>query len=212
MTILGTNQRANTTVCGFTNALEWATDENIRKLVYPSSGSVYGNTSLPQSEGMIPNPTNLYGVGKLACEMIVRTYQDRVPNVGLRIFAGYGPGEGHKGEFASVFSLFVASILQGKSPVIYGDGTQTRDFVYIDDVVKAMVAAIKENVENEIVNVGSGKSYSFNEVAAHVSNILGRDVKPTYVDKPQRYLENTLADTSKMTALFGMDPIGLEQD
>jgi UDP-glucose 4-epimerase len=95
------------TIVGTANVFEYAKRFGVRKIVYPSSSSVYGNTPLPQSETTPTLPTNLYGVAKLTCEHVARLYLDAVPSVGLRIFAGYGPGEAHKGEIASVITLFI---------------------------------------------------------------------------------------------------------
>jgi UDP-glucose 4-epimerase len=199
------------TVCGFLNILEWAKKRNIEKLIYASSGSVYGNTPLPQSEDMTPKPVNLYGVAKLACETLARNYFNEVPSVGLRIFAGYGPGEEHKGDFASVITLFLRSIMSNQAPVVYGDGMQKRDFVYIDDIIDSIIASAKEEVKNTIINVGSGKFYSFNEVLNILSNILNREIKVIYVKRPTNYLENTLADITRMKKMLGINPISLEE-
>uniref|UniRef100_A0A7C5UVG1 NAD-dependent epimerase/dehydratase family protein n=1 Tax=candidate division CPR3 bacterium TaxID=2268181 RepID=A0A7C5UVG1_UNCC3 len=201
----------HTTVCGFLNILEWAKKRNIEKLIYPSSGSVYGNTSLPQSEDMLPKPVNLYCVAKLACETLAKNYFNEVPSVGLRIFAGYGPGEEHKKDFASVITLFLRSILNNQAPVIYGDGTQKRDFVYIDDVINSIIASVKEGVKNTIINVGSGKSYSFNEALDILSSILGKTIKAIYINRPTNYLENTLADITKMKKILKISPLSLEE-
>ena len=113
----------------------------MKKLIYASSGSVYGNTPLPQSENQEPKPANLYGVAKLALEKIASVYSDQVESVGLRIFAGYGPGEEHKGEIASPVAIFLFAALKGEPLVIYGNGEQSRDFIYIDDVVGGLTKA-----------------------------------------------------------------------
>ncbi|MEM0054445.1 MAG: NAD-dependent epimerase/dehydratase family protein [Nitrososphaeria archaeon] len=199
------------TVCGFLNILEWAKQRNVEKIVYPSSGSVYGNTPLPQSEDIPPKPVNLYGIAKLTCEILAKKYFNEVPNIGLRIFAGYGPGEWHKGEFASVVTLFLKSIMANEPPIIYGDGSQKRDFVYIDDIVSSFLASVERGIRNTIVNVGSGKAYSFNEVIDLINSLLGTNIKPRYVPKPNSYLENTLSDIRRMKRLLGVNPMGLEE-
>jgi len=199
---------ANITVGGFVTVLEWAKANGVKKVVYPSSGSVYGNTPLPQSEEMTPKPANLYGVCKLACENIAKIYSN-IPSVMLRVFAGYGPFEDHKGEFASVVTLFLNKIVKNESPVIYGDGTQSRDFVYIDDVVQAFLSSLEKGVEGAI-NVGSGKPYKFNELTDIINSLLGKEIEPVYVDKPVNYLENTQADITKMENLLNVKPLLLE--
>ena len=200
---------ANITIGGVVTVLEWAKTNAVKKVVYPSSGSVYGNTPFPQSEGMIPKPVNLYGVCKLACENIAKVYSEFIPSVMLRIFAGYGPFEDHKSEFASVATLFLNKIVKNEPPVIYGDGTQSRDFIYIDDVVRAFLSSLEKDVEG-VINVGSGKPYKFNDVIDIINNLLGKEIRPVYVDKPVNYLENTQADITKMENLLNIKPLLLE--
>ena len=198
------------TVCGFANILDWGKEIGVKKIIYPSSGSIYGDTPPPQSEDSVPLPKNLYGACKLSCELLAKQYTD-VPSVGLRIFAGYGPGEGHKGDFSSVVTLFLRSILSSKQPVIYGDGTQSRDFVYIDDVITAIITTAEKNIKNEIINVGSGDAYSFNEVISTINRLVSKNIRPKYIDKPTNYLENTLADTKKMEKMLNLKPLSLER-
>ena len=198
-----------TTICGFINLLEWAKKVGVKKVVYPSSGSVYGAAPPPQAEDDDVLPMNLYGVAKFACEHIARLYK-QVPSVGLRIFAGYGPGEEHKGNFASPVTLFLSTMMEDEKPLVYGDGTQSRDFVYIGDVVEAIIKATERDIEG-VVNVGTGKAYSFNEVIECINGLLGKTILPTYVDKPVNYLERTLADTTRMKKLLDIDPLTLRE-
>jgi len=202
-------KRVQETLFGFTNIMELARALGVKKVVYPSSGSVYGNIPIPQSEDMTPKPANLYGVCKLACEKKAKLYDD-VPSVGLRIFAGYGPLEDHKGEIASVVTLFLKAILRDERPVIYGDGNQRRDFVYIDDVVDAILRAAENNVAG-VLNVGSGENYSFNEATDLITNLLGKNIMPLYISKPDNYLENTLADTKEMNEHLEINPLTLKE-
>ena len=197
------------TVSGLLGIVEWARKIGSKKIIYPTSGSVYGSAQVPQSETAEVLPMNLYGIAKLACEHIARIYSDRMPAVGLRIFAGYGPGEEHKGDFGSPVTLFLDSMKKGQRPAVYGNGTQSRDFVYIDDVVEAIIRAAERDVQG-IVNVGSGKAYSFNEVIDCINDLLGKRITPIYVDKPVNYLEKTLADTARMKKILGMDPLDLK--
>ncbi len=203
--------RVHETICGFLNIIDWGKESGIEKLIYPSSGSVYGTIHPPQSENICPNPVNLYGICKLTTENIAKNYSNYVPNVGLRIFAGYGPGEEHKGDYASVVTLFLESIIKGESPIIYGDGTQCRDFVYIDDVVDAIIASAEKNIRNEVINVGSGKRYAFNDVLNIINYKLDKDIMPHYIDKPVNYLENTLADVEKMKKMLNIFPRDLDE-
>lgn len=206
------NPRAciHSTICGFANILEWGKQIGVKKLIYPSSGSVYGDVPPPQSENLPPKPKNLYGICKLTCELLARKYSE-VPSVGLRVFAGYGPGEEHKGDFSSVITLFLNSILKNEPPVVYGNGMQSRDFVYIDDVIDAILSAAERDVSGEILNVGSGKAYSFNDVVSTINHLTGKNIEPVFVNKPANYLENTLADVKKMRRLLCINPLDLEE-
>jgi UDP-glucose 4-epimerase len=200
------------TVSGFMNVMEVAVETKCRKVVYPSSGSVYGEVPPPQSEDAVPKPVNLYGIAKLTCEKIADYYGRArgLKSVGLRIFAGYGPGEDHKGDIASPVTIFLKSILRDESPIVFGDGTQSRDFVYIDDVLEAIVRCAEGDTP-PIINVGSGKTYSFNDVIKLINELLGKDVKPKYVMKPANYLEKTQADITLMKNVLGINPLNLEE-
>lgn len=211
--------RENPTKClleainGFTEVLEFAKKHQAKKLIYTSSSSVYGKTPTPQSENSPTQPTNLYGAAKLVCENIAQHTPD-VKSVGLRIFAGYGPGEEHKGKIASIVTLFLYNILSRKKPIVYGDGSQKRDFVYIDDIVDALIISGETNVEG-IINVGTGQSYSFMELLNVLMERLGNRLTPIFVPKPEGYFDRTQAEVSKMKNCLEIKPItlkdGLEQ-
>jgi UDP-glucose 4-epimerase len=192
--------------------MELAVENSCRKVVYPSSGSVYGEAFPPHSEEVTPKPVNLYGIAKLTCERIAHYYSrvKDVKSVGLRIFAGYGPGEGHKKEFASPVTIFLNSILNDESPIVFGDGTQSRDFVYIDDVVEAIIRCAERDTP-PIINVGSGKVYPFNDVIRLINELLGKDIRPKYVAKPVNYLEITQADITLMKNILEITPLDLKE-
>lgn len=191
------------------NVFEFAKEFGIKKVIYPSSGTVYGRTPLPQSEvATVPRPINLYGISKLSCEFIARYYSN-IPNVGLRIFAGYGPEEKHKGKIASVVTLFLNDIIKNRRPVIWGDGTQSRDFVYIDDIVEVIIKSAQNDFTG-IVNVGTGVSYMFNEVAEIINKVFGKNVRPRYIEKPTNYYEHTLPEILRMKAIYNISPTYLQ--
>jgi UDP-glucose 4-epimerase len=195
---------SSSTICGLINAFEFAKSVGAEKLVYPSSGSVYGTAPAPQSEHGLTQPTNLYGITKLACEKIAQWNFDLVPSVGLRIFAGFGPGEEHKGDYASVVTIFLNGMLKNERPVIFGDGTQNRDFVYIDDVVNAIVCSAEKPTSNTVINVGTGKNLKFNDVVQIINSLIGKRIDPVYVAKPEKYFDYTLAETSFMRDQLGI--------
>lgn len=194
----------SSTICGLNNAFEFAKKVGAKKVVYPSSGSVYGTAPAPQSERGVTKPTNLYGITKLTCEKIAMWNFDLVPSVGLRIFAGFGPGEEHKGDYASVVTIFLNCMLKNERPVIFGDGTQNRDFVYIDDVVDAIISSAERPISNNVINVGTGRNLKFNDVVQIINSLLGKRIEPVYVPKPEKYFDYTLAETSFMHDQLGV--------
>lgn len=195
------------TLEGFSNVLLIAEGCGAR-MVYPSSGNVYGDAT-PNAEHITPLPTNLYGLSKYICERMAR--HSNAYTAGLRIFAGYGPGEEHKGEYASVVTLFLNMIKEGKRPTIYGDGTQTRDFVYIDDIVDGILAAATHRPMFPIINIGTGTSTTFNELVEILNKYLNKDLKPIYVPKPKSYVQETKAQTGTMKRCLGIKPRPLKR-
>jgi nucleoside-diphosphate-sugar epimerase len=184
----------------------------VSKIVFPSSGNVYGRnlSESPLQEEVQPLARNLYASSKLACEQIAWANRDFIDFVGLRITAGYGPGEERKGEFASVIYLFLKDIMNDIPPTIFGNGEQKRDFIFIDDVITSIVNAARSDYTG-IINVGSGTSISFNEVVKIINDVLDKDITPNYIPKPENYVENIRVDVSKMKKILNVDPINLEK-
>jgi nucleoside-diphosphate-sugar epimerase len=144
-------------------------------LVYPSSATVN-------------NKNNSYARCKSALEEIAQGYN--IKSLGLRISASYGPGEGHKGEYASIIYQWCKQMNNGERPVIWGDGTQTRDFIYIDDVIDNIMELASNKAEG-IYEIGTGINTSFNEIIATINKVLETDIKPIYIDKPDSYIQET---------------------
>lgn len=187
----------NTTIQGFLNCINWSLKNKVKKIIYASSGSVYGNIKENCSEAALPSPINAYGKTKLLCENIAKLYDKKIPILGLRIFAGFGPQEDQKGNFASVITLFYQQIIAGQNPVVFGDGSQKRDFIYIDDIVNILIICMNDRSQG-ILNVGSGASVSFNYIIKMLNVILKSNIKPHYVSSPPYYLLQTRADISKL--------------
>jgi len=160
------------TIDNFISACEYCKEHKI-KLIYPSSGVVY--------EGKTP-----YARCKQALDTISKIY-DNV--LGLRIFAGYGVGEEHKGEYASIVYKFCKDMKQGKRPVIWGDGNQTRNFMYIDDITKTILC-YKD--EKGFFDIGTSLSYSFNEIVKIINVQLGTNIEPIYIERPDIYITETV--------------------
>lgn len=178
------------------------------KVVLASTSSIYNGLPLPWREDMQPIPFDFYTEARLSVERVAAVYSRlyMVPVVVLRYFSIYGPREEFKGQYANVLTQMIWAGLKGGEFVIFGDGTQTRDLVYVGDVVEANLKAVEflEGNESqfEIFNVGSGRATSFNEMAELVRS-LGLDLRIRYVENPiKNYVYHTLADTRKAEELL----------
>lgn len=174
---------AGVTITGFMNAAAACRDNGV-KLIYPSTGLLSQDRE------------NEYARCKKLCEDI--HLGEGLDAIGIRIFATYGPGEGHKRDYASTPYLFARDMQQGKSPEIWGDGTQKRDLIYIDDVVNG-VLVLAEEANEPIIDLGSGKPVSFNDLIVEINHAFminsgAKIPEPVYVDKPAGYVDDTAAD------------------
>ena len=199
----------NNTINGMKNILEFAKKNSVKKLIYPSSASVYAKNLPPHTENITPKPSNPYGSAKVECENLAHSYNDTVNSIGLRIFAVYGPGEETKQNLSSVINLFLGDVKNSRKPVIFGDGTQTRDFIYVDDAISAIINST-ELPQQGIINVGSGISTSFNLVIEKIGNIVEKKIKPVYVKKESNYVEKLQADTKLMESTLKIHPLSIE--
>ena len=176
----------------FLNVLEFGKKMKIEKLVYPSSGTVYGGVST--SVEKILRPTNIYGAMKLIHEILAAQYDHEFSTIGLRIFMGYGPGEETKNEIASPVFQFLKEMLTGKSPIIWGDGRQNRDLVFIDDIKEIVSNILLQDITTPHLDVGSGVSTSFLDIVDIINQVLHTNISPTFVSKPKGYLEESKAN------------------
>ncbi len=187
-------------VIGDAIALLEVAKKNHSGIILASSSSVYNGLPLPWKENMQPKVTDLYTEARIGVERLTKLYHDwyGIKAVILRFFSVFGPREEFKGRFANTISQFLWRIMKNKAPIIYGDGTQTRDFIYVEDVVTAAVLAMESDLEFEIINIGSGKNKSSNEIVEVINRKLGKDIRPIYVSNPiKNYVYHTLADTTK---------------
>lgn len=194
------------TIAGFQNVLEAARRSSVRKIVYASTSAVYEGNDLPYAESMPLNPPDLKAFAKKVNEEMSQLYSDRygIPLIGLRPLSVYGPEEVGKGPYANVVSLFAWAMVAGRQPVLWGDGTQTRDFTYVTDVVEAIRLAIEADIPTQQLNVGTGVETSFNEVIAMINEHLGADLAPCYVPIPVHvYARRLLGDPALAETVLG---------
>jgi len=164
----------DTNVVGTDYVLSAASDAGVKKVAYASSSAVYGQSSLPLMEDMEPSPESPYGSTKLEGELIAQALAQCVC---LRYFNVYGPRQ--RRESGAVIPRFIHNVLEGKPPVIYGDGMQTRDFVFVADVVAATIM-MAENGVSGVFNIGSGETVTVNELLNSVVSVFGKPIQPEY--------------------------------
>ncbi len=204
---------ARVNVEGFVNTVDQARHDGCEHVVYASTSSIYGSRTEPSPEDLPVEANTAYEASKLARERYAEYFHNHygLTTCGLRLFSvyqGYSGAEAHKGEFANLIAQFADDIAAGRSPVIWGDGTQTRDFTHVEDVVRAFELVADESLQG-LYNVGTGEQHSLNELVDRLTVILDADVEPVYEDgyMPDHvYVHDTLADPSKLEAATGWTP------
>lgn len=181
--------------------LEWYKNTGIEKFVYSSSSSVYGDTDLPMREDRMVQPVSPYGVTKLAAEHLCSLYWKNygVPTVSLRYFTVYGPRQ--RPDMG--INRFVRAVLHNEAITLYGDGTQTRDFTYIDDIVEANVLAAASDVRGEVFNIGGGNRISVNDLIASIEEVAGKTATVEHIAEQKGDVKDTWADTQRAEELLG---------
>ncbi|MBL7889110.1 MAG: SDR family oxidoreductase [Bacteroidia bacterium] len=202
----------NVNATGFINVLIAARDAKVKRVVYASSSSVYGDSKvMPKVEDKIGKQLSPYAVSKMTNELygeiFAKTYQMEV--VGLRYFNIFGPRQNPQGEYAAAIPLFINALLKGESPMINGDGEQTRDFTFVENAVqaniKAMFADLK-NVQGDVFNIAVGERVSLNQLIDILRKLIGTEVKQGYrADRPGD-VRDSLADIAKAKMILGYEP------
>ncbi|MGF1668126.1 MAG: SDR family oxidoreductase [Acidimicrobiia bacterium] len=203
---------------GSLNVLNAARKADVRRLVYASSSSAYGNTpTLPKHEGMVTAPLSPYAVAKLAgeqyCKAFAHVYD--IETVALRYFNVFGPHQDPTSHYSAVIPLFTTALLEGRAPVIHGDGEQTRDFTYIDNVVQANLkaAAADSRSSGEAMNIACGYRVSLNQLLAAIGETVGNtDYQVTHTETRAGDVRDSLADISKARDLIGYEPTVLLEE
>jgi nucleoside-diphosphate-sugar epimerase len=205
-------------VTGTLNLLKASSDLGVKRFIYASSAAVYGDTQSPQKrEDMTPNPRSPYGISKLAAENYVRIFYKLygLETVSLRYFNVYGPRQRFDSQsaYGGVITIFTNRLLQDMPPTIFGDGEQTRDFVYVTDVVEAnMLALNRKNAVGETFNIGTGLSISVNQVAETLKEITNKkELKNLCAPSEPADCRHVYADISKAQSILGFHPkVGLK--
>ncbi len=185
------------------NLLNACVKNDVEKIVFSSSSAVYGeNMNMPLSENEFPMPTSPYAASKASCEMYLKSFYESygLNYVALRYFNVFGPKQDKNSPYAAVIPNFISAILENKQPIIYGDGEQTRDFVYVKDVANANIEACKSDF-NGVVNVASGKRITINRLFQIVKETLESDVNVKYLPKRQGDIKHSQADISKLSEI-----------
>jgi nucleoside-diphosphate-sugar epimerase len=195
---------------GTLNILLAARDERVRRVIFASSSSVYGaNPVLPKREGDQPLPISPYGVSKLSAEHYCRAFTTvyGLETVSLRLFNVFGPGQDPLSQYAAVVPRFIAALASGNRPVVYGDGKQTRDFTYVEDVVTAFVlAADAPSAAGEVINVCAGRETSLLALLEMLSGVLGTEADPVFESARAGEVRASHGDRSKAASLLPWEP------
>jgi UDP-glucose 4-epimerase len=205
---------ARVNVEGFVNVVEQARDDGCDTVVYASTSSIYGDRTEPSPEDMPVAVNTGYEASKLARERYAEYFHNHydLSMAGMRFFSVYQGmeegAEGHKGDYANLIAQFADDIANGRQPEIWGDGTQTRDFTHVNDIVRGLELAADHELTG-IYNLGTGEQYSFNTLVERINEALGTDVEPVYEENPipeDVYVHDTMADASKMREATGWEP------
>jgi nucleoside-diphosphate-sugar epimerase len=195
------------------NLLVAARDAGVRRVVYAGSSSAYGDTpTLPKQEAMLPNPISPYAVAKLAGEHYMRVFARvyGLETVVLRYYNVFGPFQDPTSHYSGVLAIFCRKMLAGEQPTIYGNGEQSRDFTYIDNVVHANLLAATapaEKVSGKMMNAATGARITLNQTFEILCNLTGYSGKPAYVDGRSGDIRDSLADITLAGELLGYQPI-----
>ncbi|WP_276253340.1 NAD-dependent epimerase/dehydratase family protein [Halomontanus rarus] len=204
---------ARVNVEGFVNTVDQARQDGCDTVVYASTSSIYGSQTDPSPEDMPVTVNTGYEASKLARERYAEYFANHyeLNMAGMRFFSVYQGFEGaeeHKGEYANVIAQFAGDLADGEPPVLYGDGTQTRDFTHVDDIVRGLELAAEHELTG-VYNLGTGDAYSFNELVDMLNDELGTDIEPEYVENPipdSVYVHDTCADSSKIREEASWEP------
>jgi nucleoside-diphosphate-sugar epimerase len=200
-------------VTGTLNLLIAARDAGVKRIVFAGSSSAYGDQpTLPKHEDMIPNPISPYAASKVACEMYLQCFYRcyGLETVTVRYFNVFGPRQDANSQYSAVLAKFITMMLNGESPSIFGDGEQSRDFTYIDNVIKGnMLACLApaEQVCGKVFNVATGSTITLNQTYALLQKLTGFKGAPIYLPERAGDIKHSYSEISKARAAFSYEPI-----
>ena len=178
-------------------------NNKIKKVIFSSSSAVYGeNPNMPLKESENFMPCSPYAAQKASCELYLKSFYESygLNYVALRYFNVFGPRQDENSPYAAVIPKFISAILNGESPVIYGDGEQSRDFIYVKEIAKANIKSAKSDY-NGVINVALGKSMTINRLFEIISDVLESDIEVKYLEERPGDIKHSLADTSKLSEI-----------
>lgn len=190
-------------VTGTINILDAAREANVRRVIFASSSSIYGDLDvLLKTEDMLPKPLSPYAVSKLAgekyCQAFTRLFD--LETVCLRYFNVFGPNQDPSSQYSAVIPKFIFAMKSEKRPTIFGDGKQSRDFTFVENVVQANLQACREGLENvsgEVINVACGKQVTINELVKSINSLIGKNIEPILEDPRPGDVKHSLANIGK---------------
>jgi UDP-glucose 4-epimerase len=188
-----------------------ARDAGVKRFVYAASSSAYGDTpTLPKTEDMLTNPLSPYAVAKLVgeyyCSVFFKVYG--LQTISLRYFNVFGPYQDPTSQYAAAIPAFVTSVIKNVSPTVYGDGEQSRDFTFIDNVVHANLSAARaKKLSGEVVNIACGQRITVNEIIRLINKILGKSVQPKYEPTRPGDVKHSLASIELAKKVIGYEPV-----
>ncbi len=187
-----------------------ARNASVKRFVFAASSSAYGDTpTLPKVETMLPSPLSPYAAAKLFGEYYCLVFYEvfGLETVSLRYFNVFGPYQDPTSQYAAAIPAFVTAILKDEPPTVFGDGEQSRDFTYVDNVVEAnLLAARAKETKGEVINIACGQAVTINEIIDMINNLLGKKVKPVYTDPRPGDVRHSLADITAARDLIGFKP------
>jgi len=198
-------------VGGTLNILDAAKESNVQRIIFASSSSVYGdNNKLPKKEDMKPSPLSPYAVSKLTCEYYLSVFNKLygIETISLRYFNVFGPRQDPNSQYSAVIPRFIKAFLKNQQPVIFGDGNQTRDFTYVENVINANLLSISSNSDTPLIlNCATSCQISLNDIIKLLNKILNKSIEPKYENERKGDVKHSFASIDLIKSKIGYKPL-----